>query len=74
MNVFPLPLDIVQDDKKYLLVIIIKEEKINFIIHPENIENKKYSKAMNLNEIKVLHKIFLGLNSCKEFCDYIKAL
>ena len=29
---------------------------------------------MNLKEIKELHKIFIGLNSCKEFYDYIKAL
>ena len=45
-------LSIVQDDKKIVLKIEIKEEILNFIIQPQDIRNIKYSKTMNLNEIK----------------------
>ena len=29
---------------------------------------------MTLKEIKEIHVIFFGLNSCQEFSDYIKSL
>ena len=35
---------------------------------------KEFETKLSLDELKQIHKIFLGINSCKEFVDYIKAL
>ena len=41
---------------------------------PAKIGNQTFIKKMTLQEIKKTHNIFLGLNSCNEFSDYLKGL
>ena len=64
-----------QDGINYSLNIKKKDDSFTFIIYnPSLIINKKYIRNLSLKEIKELHQIFYGLNSCNEFYEYIKAL
>ena len=70
-------LNIEQDNKKYILIIKIQGEEMSLVLsEPEVIGNPTFIKKMTLKEIKEkeTHNLFLGLNSCNEFSDYIKAL
>ena len=70
-------LNIEQNNKKFLLLIKIQGENMSLIVSiPEEIGNPVYIKKLTLKEIKEkeTHNLFLGLNSCSEFCDYLKAL
>jgi len=68
-------LKIEQDNKKYILLIKIQGDKMTLIVsEPDEIGSPNFIKKMTLQEIKETHKQFLGLNSCNEFSDYIKAL
>ena len=67
-------LNIEQENKKYLLLIKYSSESITFILSSQEEVGITYSRKMELKEIKGIHFIFLGLNSCQEFSDYIKSL
>ena len=68
-------LNIEQDNKKYLLIMKIKGDTINFMASDPEEEGLSYSRKMALKEIKEKNeKYFAGLYSCKEFSDYLKAL
>ena len=68
-------LNIIQENKSYILTINIEENTITFIIKEDkSLINIYYNKTMYLDDIKQLHKAFYGLNSCDEFFDYIKKL
>ena len=68
-------INIEQDNKKYILLIKIQGDTITLIVsEPGEIENPTFIKKMTLQEIKQKHNVFLGLTSCNEFSDYLKAL
>ena len=71
------PLYIEQDNKKYLLVIKISGDSISFIAsEPEKKDSLTYLRKMTLNEIKEKEtkNLFMGINSCMEFYDYLKVM
>ena len=66
---------IIKDEIKYLLYIEIKNEIILFkIVKNEQIYSQIYNSKMSLQGIKELNNAFLGIKSCREFSDFIKAL
>lgn len=66
---------IMKDEIKFLLYIEVKNEIILFkVIKSEQIYSQTYSCKMSLQEIKELNNAFLGIKSCCEFSDFIKAL
>ena len=85
MEVPPLPM-IIQEEKteslkikqgkeNYILNIKTEENSLEFkICENEKLDSFNYIRKMSLNEIKQINNSFLGLNSCKEFSDFIKTL
>ena len=70
-------INIENDNKKFLLIIKSSNESITFIAsEPEDIGSSKYLRKMSLKEIKEkeTHNLLIGLNTCGEFSDYLKAL
>ena len=70
-------INIENEGKKYLLLIKSTNESITFIASdPEDIGSSKYIRKMDLKEIreKETHNLLMGLNTCGEFSDYLKAL
>ena len=70
-------INIENDNKKFLLIIKSSNESITFIAsEPEDIGSLKYLRKMSLKEIKEkeTHNLLIGLNTCGEFSDYLKAL
>ena len=70
-------INVENDNKKFLLIIKSSNESITFIASdPENIGSSKYLRKMSLKEIKEkeTHNLLMGLNTCGEFSDYLKAL
>ena len=69
-------LNIEQDNNKYLLLITNTGESLTFIVSKQDeVGGIIYIRKMTLKEIKEeTDNLFLGLNSCQEFSDYIKAL
>ena len=63
-----------EDNNTYQLNIKIIEQNIIFNIKNINYILEEYEKELNLEELKQIHNIFLGLNSCQEFLEYIKGL
>ena len=64
-----------QDEKKYLLNIKKQEDSITFFIPSLSLlSNHNYIRTLTLKEIKEIHRIFYGLNTCNEFYEFIKAL
>ena len=64
-----------KENNKYLLVIKSNSEIMTLTITDnEKVGGLSYSKKLNLKEIKELHTAFLGLNSCKEFSEFLKNL
>ena len=62
-----------QENKKYLLEIQISSDTITLTL--TNIEEvASYSRQLSLKEIKEIHQVFMGLNSCKEFSEFLKSL
>ena len=66
--------EIKQDKDNYKLNINVFNQDIALNLLEEKDLMKEYEKILSLNELKQMHTIFLGLNSCKDFVDYIKAL
>ena len=68
-------INIEQGNKKYVLNIKTQGEKITLIIsYPEGNGNSIFASKITLKEIKEIHSLFLGLNSCNEFIFYLKNL
>jgi hypothetical protein len=62
-----------QNNKIYLLTIIIKGELMAFTLtNPKDILFPSYSRKMTLKEIKEMHKIFSLLKSCNDFLVFLK--
>ena len=66
--------EIKQDDNNYKLNIKIIDQDIILNILDEKSLMREYEIKLTLNELKLIHKIFLVLSSCKEFIDFIKVL
>ena len=66
--------EIKQDNIKYKLNIRAINQDIILNLLDEKDMIKEFETKLSLDELKQIHKIFLGINSCKEFVDYIKAL
>jgi len=66
--------EIRQDDNNYKLNIKIINQDIIFNILDEQLLKREYEIKFTLNEIKLIHKIFLVCSSCQEFIDHIKVL
>ena len=66
--------EIKQDKYNYKLNINVYNQDIALNLLEEKDLMKEYEKILSLNELKQMHTIFLGLNSCKDFVDYMKAL
>ena len=69
----PESLNILKDNKQYLLNIRIKGEEMSLNVSDPG-TSTSYSKQLTLKEIKKIHKMFLGFNSCNEFLDIFKTL
>ena len=68
-------LTIEQDNKKYKLNIKIQGEKMTLVLSAlEEIGNITFIKIMELKDIKEIHGYFSGINSCNQFCNYLKGL
>ena len=66
--------EIKQNEEKYILKIIKKEEQIILSISKQDkLPYKKYIKKMYLKDMKEIHKFFFLFNSSDDFIDYIKA-
>ena len=66
-------LNILKDNKQYLLNIRIKGEEMSLNVSDPG-TNTSYSKQLTLKEIKEIHKTFFFFNSCNEFLDILKTL
>ena len=66
--------EIKQDKDNFKLNINVFNQDIVLNLLDEKDLMKEYEKILSLNELKQMHTIFLGLNSCKDFVDYMKAL
>ena len=68
-------INIKQENKKYLLEIkIISEIMTLTLSNIEEFEYFSYARKFSLKEIKEIHQVFMGLNSCKEFLEFLKGL
>ena len=63
-----------QDEKNYLLNIEIINQDIILNLSEKSELMKEYENKLTLEELKQMHRLFLALNSCQEFVDYLKAL
>ena len=63
-----------QDNKQYMLTIKLKETQLTLVLSEQEIQNLFFVKKMTLQEIKELNNYFNGLNSCEQFCKYLKGL
>ena len=65
--------EIKQEEKIYKLNINIINQEIILNILDEKDLMKEYEIKLTFDELKIIHKIFLTFNSCKDFIDFIKA-
>ena len=64
-----------QENKKYLLEVKIISEMMTLTLsNIEEFEYFSYARKFTLKEIKEIHQVFMGLNSCKEFLEFLKGL
>ena len=64
-----------QENKKYLLEVKIISEMMTLTLsNIEEFEYFSYERKFTLKEIKEIHQVFMGLNSCKEFLEFLKGL
>ena len=66
--------EIKQDKNSYKLDIKVFNQDIVLNLLDEKDLMKEFEIKLTLDELKQNHKIFLVLNSSKDFVDYIKAL
>ena len=66
--------DINQETNKYKLIIEIYIQNIKIIVLENNELHTEYELNLNLEELKLIHKIFLMFSTCQEFLDLIKVL
>ena len=67
-------LEINQDKSNYKLNIKIIDQDITLNLIDQKELITQYEKKLTLNELKQMHRVFLPLNSCQEFVDFLKAL
>jgi len=68
-------IEINQENNKYLLLIKINKEIMTLTIsNLKEINYFSYSRKFSLKEIKEINKVFMGLNSFKEFSEFLKGL
>ena len=68
-------INIKQENKNYLLEIKITSEIMTLTLsNIEEFEYYSYARKFSLKEIKEIHQVFMGLNSCKEFLEFLKSL
>ena len=68
----PLPIDY---NLKYILKLNIEGESIIFKVSKDGeFDTLSYMNKMTLNEIKQINSLFQGINSLKNFADYIENL
>ena len=67
-------INIEQDYKQYMLTIKFNENQLTLVLSEQEIQNLLFAKKMTLQEIKELNNYFNGLNSCEQFCKYLKGL
>ena len=68
-------IELEQDKIKYSLNFKFTDDSMTFNILEKSEKGVLfYTRAMKLNEIKQIHKVFYVLNSCNEFYEYIKTL
>ena len=61
--------------KKYSLSIKASEERINLnLTIPAEEGNTTLTRILNLKELKQINQFFSPINSCKDFCCYLKSL
>ena len=65
--------EIKQEESNYKLNINIINQELTLNILDEKDLMKEYEIKLTYDELKVIHKIFLTFNSCKDFIDFIKA-
>ena len=65
--------EIKQEENNYKLNINIINQELTLNILDEKDLMKEYEIKLTFDELKIIHKIFLTFNSCKDFIDFIKA-
>ena len=65
--------EIKQEENNYKLNINIINQELTLNILDEKDLMKEYEIKLTFDELKIIHKIFLIFNSCKDFIDFIKA-
>ena len=65
--------EIKQEENNYKLNINIINQELILNILDEKDLMKEYEIKLTFDELKIIHKIFLTFNSCKDFIDFIKA-
>ena len=66
--------EIKHDKNKYILDIKIINKDIILNLKDQKEVFIEYEHKFALDELKQLHRVFLPLNSCQEFLDYLKVL
>ena len=66
--------EIKQEENNYKLNINIINQELTLNILDEKDLMKEYEIKLTFDELKNLHKIFLTINSCQDFIDFINAI
>ena len=66
--------DIIQENNNYKLKIEIYSQNIKIIVSENDELHTEYELNMNLEELRLTHKIFLMFSDCQEFLELIKVL
>ena len=67
-------LDINQENDIYQLKLVLDNHNIIMTISENDELQTEYELKLNLEELKLIHKIFLMFSSCQEFLELIKVL
>ena len=73
-EIFSESFEIKQNENNYKLNIQIINQDIILNLSEKSELMKEYENKLTLEELKQMHRLFLALNSCQEFVDYLKAL
>ena len=73
-EIFSESFEIEQNENNYKLNIQIINQDIILNLSEKSELMKEYENKLTLEELKQMHRLFLALNSCQEFVDYLKAL
>ena len=67
-------LDINQENDIYQLKLVLDNQNIIMTLSENDELHTEYELKLNLEELKLIHKIFLMFSSCQEFLELIKVL